>query len=89
MRINKSEMFVFYIIHRRPLGESYASYHVDCRGDDYFDAVEDKISMQDIIHLRGILDSIIVAFGKRTTLATTHFSVSSKQAHILQKKVSN
>jgi len=29
-------------------------------------------------HLRGLLDSIIVSFGKWTTFATTHFSASSK-----------
>ena len=37
-------------------------------------------------HLRGLLDPIIVAFGKRTAFATTHFLHITKQAHILQKR---
>ena len=30
-------------------GETHVSYHMVCRDDDYFDAVEDKIPTQDII----------------------------------------
>ena len=40
-------MFIFYVIHGRPLGK--ATPATTCFVDDDFDAVEDKVPMQDII----------------------------------------
>ena len=74
---------------RTSFGESYASYHIVFRDDDYFDAVEDKIPMQDIIPKAFTWPTWLsnCGFWKTDNLCNyTFFSIFKTNSHFVKKK---
>jgi len=90
MYIAHKERIVFYVIHGRPLGKATlaTTWFVETMTIlmQLKTRSQCKTSYQKQKHVRGLLDSIIVAFKKRTTFATTHFLQLQNKLSFCQKR---